>query len=969
MSLDAIRTIVCRRPGWIVTIWLVAAVVVGWFSPDLTRLAAEGQARMLASGAESRRAAESVREFWPEQTYESMVVAVLHRPSGLTDTDKQFAMRLSERFESAGRPREILRIVGPRSIPEIAQRLFSSDGTVSLLGVSLASSFVAPATHEAVAWIEQQALSADLEQPPGLELRWTGDAVIGRDYMANVKTSLDRAAVVTVVLLMLVLWSVYRSFWLALVPLATIGVSIVIARGLLAWMILAGWEVSSLVELFLVAILFGTGTDFCLFLSWRFAEQLNRNNPVGSMRATLARSFTPLVTSAGTIIIGLLLMGTTKFKLFSSTGPSVAMGLGLALLATLSLTPALLILLARIHASAFDGLANSSTDLWDRLGAAAMAKPLRSWLFTILAMLPLSLLAMRTEFIQDLLTEMPGQTQSVKDFALVASKFEPGMLAPLTVVLESTNDFRTSEGLALIDDVSRLLTHQRRLVEVRSATQPLGSPQPLSRARLSSRLEEVNAGFRLLAGGAQQLSKGLTEGAAKLRAAIWLEEATGLPLTAKPSEGLPPRPDPTAAKAQLNSRGSALASGLKKASAVVQWSQGLPAAWNLPALSGAFEAMSQRSDQASRSKINDGPTLAPTIKTGTAKSESAITDALAALTATREPEKSKVVAQKLKVESPRDLLLRELTRAAEGASQIAEGASRANHEVTGILKDPVGRQALDRLLIDEKTVHDHPELLKSFAAYITPDGHRARIDLTQSDRIFSNNAMNEVLTLRRRLNDYLGEYEGLYVTARLAGANAESADIRELTRADQVQSWFVVPIGVFLVLIVALRDPLSCVNLVATMVLTYAFALGTTHLVFVTILGAPGLDWKVPYFLFVLLVAVGVDYNVFLMTRLNEESQRRGLRQGIVRAIGQTGGLITSAAAITATSFASFLFSPLGSLRQLGFALVVGIFIDATLVRPLLVPCGHWLLRRTREVLAPRIVVRKGRREYAVVPD
>ena len=65
----------------------------------------------------------------------------------------------------------------------------------------------------------------------------------------------------------------------------------------------------------------------------------------------------------------------------------------------------------------------------------------------------------------------------------------------------------------------------------------------------------------------------------------------------------------------------------------------------------------------------------------------------------------------------------------------------------------------------------------------------------------------------------------------------------------------------------------------------------------------------------------------------------------MIRAVGQTGGLITSAAAITACSFASFLFSPLGSLRQLGFALVVGITIDALIVRPLLVPCGHWLTR------------------------
>jgi RND superfamily putative drug exporter len=72
---------------------------------------------------------------------------------------------------------------------------------------------------------------------------------------------------------------------------------------------------------------------------------------------------------------------------------------------------------------------------------------------------------------------------------------------------------------------------------------------------------------------------------------------------------------------------------------------------------------------------------------------------------------------------------------------------------------------------------------------------------------------------------------------------------------------------------------------------------------------------------------------------------------------------------IAAISFASFLLSPRGSLRQLGFALVVGVLFDAVLVRPLLVPCGHWLLRRTREVLAPNVVIRKGRREYAVIPD
>ena len=94
------------------------------------------------------------------------------------------------------------------------------------------------------------------------------------------------------------------------------------------------------------------------------------------------------------------------------------------------------------------------------------------------------------------------------------------------------------------------------------------------------------------------------------------------------------------------------------------------------------------------------------------------------------------------------------------------------------------------------------------------------------------------------------------------------------------------------------------------------------------------------------------------------------VRRVVSRAIGQTGGLISSAAAITACSFASFLFSPLSSLRQLGFALVIGITVDALLVRPLLVPCGHWLLRRSREVLAPRHQVHQSDRlRLSSVPD
>ena len=119
MVLDAMRTFVSRRPGWIVTIWLAVAVVVGCFSPNLTKLAAEGQAKMLPSDAESRRAAELVKQSWPDEAYEAMAVAVLHRPGGLTAADRAVcAAAVAAVSRARDDPRGGCRVLGPASSPK-----------------------------------------------------------------------------------------------------------------------------------------------------------------------------------------------------------------------------------------------------------------------------------------------------------------------------------------------------------------------------------------------------------------------------------------------------------------------------------------------------------------------------------------------------------------------------------------------------------------------------------------------------------------------------------------------------------------------------------------------------------------------------------------------------------------------------------------------------------------------------------
>ena len=174
--------------------------------------------------------------------------------------------------------------------------------------------------------------------------------MIGRDYMANVQTSLDRAAVATVVLLLVVLLVVYRSVWLALVPLATIGISLVISRSVLAWMNLAGWEVSPLVELFLVALLFGSGTDFCLFVSWRFGEHWDAERPRRAMRVALERSSAALLDQRRDGDRRAVADGDDAVQAVFEHWPERRDRPGdHALAATLTLTPALLVMLARLR--------------------------------------------------------------------------------------------------------------------------------------------------------------------------------------------------------------------------------------------------------------------------------------------------------------------------------------------------------------------------------------------------------------------------------------------------------------------------------------------------------------------------------------------------------------------------------------------------------------------------------------------
>src|SRR5207253_2365580 len=157
------------------------------------------------------------------------------------------------------------------------------------------------------------------------------------------------------------------------------------------------------------------------------------------------------------------------------------------------------------------------------------------------------------------------------------------------------------------------------------------------------------------------------------------------------------------------------------------------------------------------------------------------------------------------------------------------------------------------------------------------------------------------------------------------------------------------------ILLVLVRRPWLAFYLLVTVLFSYFATLGASALVTTLWVGRPlgQLDWRVPFFLFTILVAVGQDYNILLMMRALQERARHGTTEGMRRALARTGGTITSCGIIMAGTFATLMLAGLSTLKQIGFALAFGVLIDTFLVRPFMVPAFGLLFWRDREAPAP----------------
>ena len=465
-------TFVARYPLQVIAAWIVVMVAVLATAPKLSDVVNSSQGAYLPSDTNSQRANAILRQAFPRSFARSTAVLVLTGPpaarrSAVADYSAYSANTLM--------PRPFT-VASDTLTPELRGVLDSRDGAATLIALGWQQEDSSVAPGDSVANLRVY-IAAHPHQ--GVTAQVTGDVAINKDYQEQVNSSTNITTIATIILVLGILLIVFRSIVLLVVPLLTIGTSVVISSGVVAFLGTHGLVVSSNTPIFMIVLLAGAGTDYCLFLASRFREQLlEGHDSAEAIGFTMTHVGAAIASSAAAVILGIGGMVFARFGLFNTTGPAVAVGVAVTLVAALTLTPALLRLLGPRAFWPSRMRATGPSPFWRGVGRLVSTRPLVVVVGLLLLLLPLNLAVLKTGQTFNFLGDLGTNVEARAAFSTVETHFGAGNALPANLVIKAPASLRNVAGLTRLDTLNVQMAAIQGIESVQGPTRPGGQAIP-----------------------------------------------------------------------------------------------------------------------------------------------------------------------------------------------------------------------------------------------------------------------------------------------------------------------------------------------------------------------------------------------------------------------------------------------------------------------------------------------------------
>ncbi|MEU0494151.1 MMPL family transporter [Mycobacterium sp. NPDC006124] len=900
----------------IVLFWVVVAVLVNVLAPQLEVVGELHSAPMAPEDAPSMTSMKLMGGNFKEFDSNSTVMVVIEGQQPLGPDAHAYYDAIIKKLQAD--PEHIQHIQDFWGDTLTAAGAQSSDGKASYVMINLAGEQGQTLANEGVDNVRK--VIEETKAPPGVQAFVAGPAALTDDLHVIGNASLAQITLITLAAIAIMLLIVYRSIRTTLVQLFLTFLGLLTARGVVSVLATHGaFGLTTFAGNILTMLAIAAATDYGIFIFGRYREDramgLDRDD---SYYATF-KSVAPVIVGSGLTIAGATYcLSFCRLPYFSTMGAPVAIGMIVVVVIAVTLGPAVLFLGSK--AGLYESKRPAKSRFWRKVGTAVVRWPAPIFVVSLFIVL-IGIVA------------IPGYKPAYNDqyylpkdaptnvgFAAADRHFSQARMNPDILMVDSEHDMRNPADMLVLNAVARNVMHTDGIAMVQSITRPLGIPIQHSSIPFQTSVSGQTSNMNLPFQRAQLADQLRTIDSTNASIAI-LEQQYQLSLeqTRLTQDSADKSRDLLATTEKLRDNIANFDDTFRPMRAYFYWE---PHCFDIPlcsAIRSLFDSLDGIDELTDRTGAVQGNT-----------------DQLAALA----PKLTALLPQTLAtMKQSRDLAL-----ASYNSQKALLDQMEASNDTALAMGAAFDDAKNDDLFFLPPEAFSNPDFKRGLAMFLSPDGKSARMFITHEGDPATVDGIARVNSERKAAQEALKMSSLSDAKIYLGGVAATYRDMADGAKYDLLIAVVSALTLIFMIMIILTRSAVAALVIVTTAGSSIAASFGISVLLWQDLFGKP-VQWLVMLMSVIILLAVGSDYNLLLVSRFKDEIHA-GLKTGIIRSMAGTGGVVTSAGLVFAATMAAMMFSKLVVLAQMGSTIAIGLLVDTFIVRSLLMPSIATLLGR-----------------------